>query len=96
MKTLAYLVIYSSFLDLPYGQFAVADLMRRRGRLSYLSSSLSTSGKLPVRIECDGKSKELVMNKLPNRRFFIAAEKWMVRSIGVGGFVSLQNGNLRR
>ena len=93
MKTLAYLVIYLRFLDLPYGQFAVADLMRRRGRLSYLSSSLLVAN-FPC--ECDGKSKELVMNKLPNKRFFIAAEKWMVRSIGVGGFVSLQNGNLRR
>ena len=36
------------------------------------------------------------MNKLLNKRFLIAAEKWMVRSTGVGGFISLQNGNLRR
>ena len=36
------------------------------------------------------------LNKLPNTRVFIAAEKWMVRSTGVGGLISLQNGNLRR
>ena len=36
------------------------------------------------------------VNKLPNTRLFIAAEKWMVRSTGVGGLISLQNGNLRR
>ena len=34
--------------------------------------------------------------KLPNTRVFIAAEKWMVRSTGVGGLISPQNGNLRR
>ena len=28
-------------------------------------------------------------------RVFIAAEKWMVRTTGVGGLISLQNGNLR-
>ena len=44
--------------------------------------------------ECHGKSKSL--NKLQNARDFTAAEKWMVRSPGVGGFISLQNGNLRR
>ena len=26
------------------------------------------------------------LNKLPNTRVFIAAEKWMVRSTGVGGW----------
>ena len=36
------------------------------------------------------------LNKLANTRVFIAAEKWMVRSTGVGGLISLQNGNLRR
>ena len=36
------------------------------------------------------------LNKLPNTRVFIAAEKWMVGSSGVGGLISLQNGNLRR
>ena len=35
------------------------------------------------------------VTKLPNTRVFIAAEKWMVRSTGVGG-LSLQNRNLRR
>ena len=30
------------------------------------------------------------LNKLPNTRIFIAAEKWMVRSTGVGGLISLQ------
>ena len=34
-------------------------------------------------------------NKLPNARGFIAAEKWMVRSTGVGSLISLQNRNLR-
>ena len=36
------------------------------------------------------------VNKLPNTRVFIAAEKWMVRSTGVGGLISPQIGNLRR
>ena len=36
------------------------------------------------------------LNKLPDTRVFIAAEKWMVRSTGVGGPISLQNGNPRR
>ena len=34
------------------------------------------------------------LNKLTSRRAFSAAEKWMVRGTGVGGFVSPQNGNL--
>ena len=33
------------------------------------------------------------VNKLP--RVFIAAEKWMVRSTGVGAPISLQNVDLR-
>ena len=36
------------------------------------------------------------VNKLPNTRVFIAGEKWMVSGTGVGGLISLQNGNLRR
>ena len=44
--------------------------------------------------ECDGKFKSV--NKLPNTRVFTATEKWMVRSTGVDGLISLQNGNLRR
>ena len=36
------------------------------------------------------------LNKLPNTGIFIVAEKWMVRSTGVGGFISPQNENLRR
>ena len=36
------------------------------------------------------------VNKLPNTRVSIAAEKWTVRSTGVGGLISLQNRNLRR
>ena len=36
------------------------------------------------------------VNKLPNTRVFIAAQKWIVRSTGVGGLISLQNGSLRR
>ena len=32
--------------------------------------------------------------KLPNTRVFIAAENWMARISGVGGLISLQNGNL--
>ena len=36
------------------------------------------------------------VNILQNTRIFIAAEKWMVRSNGVGGLISLQNRNLRR
>ena len=44
---------YSNNLDLPshsHGQLAVGDNEKKR-RLSYLSSSLSPSGKLPVRID---------------------------------------------
>ena len=33
------------------------------------------------------------LNKLPTTRVFIAAEKWMVRSTGVGGLISLRNEN---
>ena len=34
-----------------------------------------------------GKNQALVsLNKLPSTRVFIAAEKWTVRSTGVGGF----------
>ena len=36
------------------------------------------------------------LNKLPSARAFSAAEKWTVRSTEVGGFISSQNGNLRR
>ena len=32
------------------------------------------------------------LNKLPSTRAFSAAEKWTVRSTGVGGFISPQNG----
>ena len=53
--------------------------------------SLSPTANCPC--ECDGKS---CVNKLPNTRVFIAAEKWMLKSTGVGGLISLQNGNLRR
>ena len=36
------------------------------------------------------------LDKLLSTTVFIAAEKWMVRSTGVGGFISLKNGNLGR
>ena len=32
------------------------------------------------------------LNKFPNTKVFIAAEKWMVGSTGVGGLISLRNG----
>ena len=32
------------------------------------------------------------LNKLPSTRAFSAAEKWTVRSTGVGGLISPQNG----
>ena len=35
------------------------------------------------------------LNNFPNTRVFIAAEKCMVGSTGVGGLISLRNGNLR-
>ena len=69
-------------------------IMRGLRRSSYLSSSLFPSGKLPLRMWWQLSLKSL--NKLPNTRVFIAAEKWMVRSTGVGGLISLQNGNLQR
>ena len=60
-------------------------IITRIKRLSFFSSFLPPSGKLP-------QSK--MLNKLPSTRAFIAAEKWMFRSTGVGGFISPQNGNL--
>ena len=36
------------------------------------------------------------LNKLPSKRAFSVAEKWTVRSTGVGGFISPENGNLPR
>ena len=39
------------------------------------------------------KSKNFEINKLPSTiRAFSAAEKWTVRSTGVGGLISRQNG----
>ena len=35
------------------------------------------------------------LTELPSARVFAAAEKRMVRSTGVGGFIFTQNGNLR-
>jgi len=35
------------------------------------------------------------LNKLPRTRAYSAAEKWMVRSTEVGGFISPQNGKKR-
>jgi len=39
-------------------------------------------------------SSPKTLNKLTSTRAFSAAEKWMVRDTGVGGFVSPPNGNL--
>ena len=36
------------------------------------------------------------LDKLLSTTVFVAAEKWMVRSTGVDGFISLKNGNLGR
>ena len=52
----------------------------------------NTFVKVNARIEVECRQS---VNKLPNTRVFIAAEKWMARSTGVGGLISLQNGNLR-
>ena len=60
-------------------------------RLSYLSSSLFPSGNFRANVLASLKS----LNKLPNTRVFIAAEKWMVRTTGVRSVISLQNRNLR-
>ena len=69
------------------GNAIIVGLWARRAFPSRASSSLAAP--LPM---ASLKS----VNKLPNTRVFIAAEKWMVRSTGVGGLISLQNGNLRR
>ena len=50
------------------------------------------NGKLPVQMWWQ---IYLMPHKLTSTRVFIAAEKWMVRRTGVGGFISPQNGNLQ-
>ena len=89
-----YQVIYSSLKDLPshsQGHFAIGDNEKNK-TIVIFSSSLSPSGKLPVR-----RSSLKTLNKLPSTRAFSAAEKWTVRSNGVGGFThSSLNGILRR
>ena len=67
-------------------------IMKRIRRSSYFLHLYPKVANFPC--ECDVKTKTL--NKLPSTRDFSAAEKWTVRSTGVGGFISPQNGNLRR
>ena len=66
--------------------FAIGDNEKNK-TIVIFSSSLSPSGKLPVR-----RSSLKTLNKLPSTRAFSAAEKWTVRSTGVGGRISPQNG----
>ena len=56
-------------------------------KIVIFSSSLSLSGKLPVRRRFAMSSLK-TLNKLPSTRAFSAAEKWTVRSTGGGGFIS--------
>ena len=71
------------------GRFAIGDNGKKTTAI--ISSSLSPSGKLPVRSNVLSSLKTL--NKLPSTRAFSAAEKWTVNSTGVGDFISPQNGN---
>ena len=77
-----------TFASLPLGN---KDEDKYNNRLILL---IIPNSKLPVHANVMVSLKSV--NKLPNTRVFIAAEKWMVRSTGVGGLISLQNGNLRR
>ena len=58
-------------------------------KIVIFASSLSLSGKLPVRRRCAMSSLK-TLNKLPGTGAFSAAEKWTVRSTGGGGFISPQ------
>ena len=86
-----YLVIYSSFLDLPSHSHGKFTTWEERWKSPY-SSRYPQQQTALANVMVSLKS----VNKLPNTRVFIAAEKWRVRSTGVGGLISLQNGNLRR
>ena len=65
------------------GHFAIGDNEKNK-TIVIFSSSLSPSGKLPVR-----RSSLKTLNKLPSTRAFSAAEKWTVRSTGVSVYIFL-------
>ena len=82
-------------LDLPshsHKQFVIQGIMKRIRGLSYFLHLYPQVANFRANVMSSLKS----LNKLPSTRAFSAAEKWTVRSTGVGGFISPQNGNLRR
>ena len=74
-----------------HGQFAVGD--NEKNKTIVILVFTFTPRWQTSRANVLGSLKSL--NKLPNTGVFIAAEKWMVRSTGVGGLISLQNRNLQ-
>ena len=70
-----------------------SGIMKRITRLSYFLHLYPQMANFPLANEMSSLKS---LNKLPSTRAFSAAEKWTVRSTGVGGFISPQNGNLRR
>ena len=81
-------------VDLPshsHGHFAIG-VMKRIRWLSYFLMFIRKSQTSRANVMSSLKS----FNKLPITRAFSAAEKWTVRSTGVSGSISPQDGNLRR
>ena len=94
MKTLVFGNLFK-LLDMPshsHGQFAVGDNEKNKTIFIFVFIFIHKWQTFRANVMASLKS----LNKLPNTRFFIAAEKWMVRSTGVGGLICCQNGNLRR
>ena len=60
--------------------------MKRIRRLSYFLHLYPQVANFP------SESSLKTLNKLPSTRAFSAAENWTVRSTGVGGLISPQNG----
>ena len=87
-----YLVIYSSLKDLSshsHGHFAIGDNEKNKTIVISFIPKWQTS-------RANVMSTLKTLNKLLSTRAFNTAEKWTVKSTGVGGFISPQHGNLRR
>ena len=81
--------------DLPshsHEQFAVGDNEKNKTIVIFSSSYFPKWETSRANVMSSLKT----LNKLPSTGAFSAAEKWTVRSTGVGGFISPQNGNLQR
>ena len=66
-------------------QFSIVDNEKNR-TIVIFSSFLTPSGKLPVKMWWANLKS---LNKLPSTGVFISAEKWMVRSTEVGGYLGV-------